>query len=571
MHGFIAQISLKENIQSFEFEWKPLFDFQSPHIKRTFIEQNVISEQFTSEKFLSEKLWLDTKDFFIVTEGLIINIDKLHKKYKTKNYEELIRTLSDNNESFFNEFRGNFVGFYWNKKNHSFIAFNNHTGTKKLFYYHSSDYLIFSTDLYTLSKSLENLHLKKTLDINASYLLLTSGFMQDNYTLIKEVKQITAGKYADCSNSLLSIKSYFNLEKIHDNNDSVDDIIKNLDDIFEKSIQMEYTFEKKYHYTPLTTLSGGLDSRMVALMANDQNYRNQVLFNFSVKGYADEVIAKEIANAYNMPLIQVSLTSDGLLAIDDVVAVNDGLTVYSAIGHVFEAIKGVSDTQIGIVHTGILGDAILGSYLSKKKEVKPKITDGLFSTGLLSKAASILEKSISRYQNEELYKLYNRAFLGINTGFLYFDLIAETSSPFLNPDFISYAYSIPKKLKYRERIYIDWIKKRHPEYTRFVWESIGGKPNNNNLIRIIYRLKRAIMKRLPIKNMWRNNMTPEQFWYDENPMIKQYLDNYFSLHISDIAFEPKLINDMTQLYYDGNITEKTQVLTLLSAYKLLFK
>lgn len=571
MHGFIAQISLTENIQSFEFEWKPIFDFQSPHIKRTHIEQNVVSEQFTAEKFLSEKLWLNTKDFFIVTEGLIINIDKLHKKYKTGNYEELIRTLSDNNESFFNEFRGNFVGFYWNKMNHSFIAFNNHTGTKKLFYYHSSDYLIFSTDLFTLSKSLETLHIKKTLDIDASYLLLTSGFMHDDYTLIKEVKQIRAGEYALYNNQKLILKFYYHLKDIKENTDSKVKIIENLDTLFKDAIKSEFEFERKRKYRPLTTLSGGLDSRMVALIAHELNYNNQIFFNFCEKGYADEIIALDIAKSYHLPINQVHLSPQSLLSIDDVVKVNDGLNIYTGVSHVFEAIKTIKDEKVGIIHTGMIGDAVMGSFLSKTEEVKAKVSDSLFSEGLLHKTKKILEKSIAQYRNEELYKFYNRAFLGANTGFLYFNLIAESTSPFLNPDFISYAYSIPKKLKYKERVYIDWIKKRHPEYTRFVWESIGGKPTNNNLIRILYRLKRTTMKRLPIKNMWKNNMTPEQLWYDENPMVKQYLDNYFSLHISDIAFEPKLMNDMTQLYYDGNITEKTQVLTLLSAYKLLFK
>ncbi|MDO9633542.1 MAG: asparagine synthase-related protein [Paludibacter sp.] len=571
MHGFISIISLKKDILPIEFQWKPLFEFQPVHIKRNFTSGNFQTEQFTSEKFLSDKLWINNEDFFIVTDGLITNIDVLFKKHKVDDYESLIRIISTQDEDFFKQFTGNFVGFFYNKNNNYYTAFNNHTATKKLFYFSNEDYYIFSTDLYTLSKTLEKLEIKKTLDIEASYLLLTSGFMHDDYTLIKEVKQIRAGEYALFDQKKLHLRFYFHLKDIQENTDNEKVIIEKLDILFKEAIRSEFEFEKSRNYTPLTTLSGGLDSRMVALTAFDLNYRNQIMFNFSEKGYADEIIASEIAKSYHLPIFQVHLSPESLLAIDDVVQVNDGLNIYTGISHVLEALKKITDTQIGMIHTGMIGDAVLGSYLSSRQEVKSKISDGLFSNGLLNKAANIIEKSISKYRNEELYKFYNRAFLGINTGFLYFSLIAEASSPFLYPDFISYAHSIPKKFNYKEKIYIDWINKKHPEYASFTWESIGGKPTNNKIIRFIYRLKRAIIKRLPIKSIWKNNMNPEQLWYDENPKVKQYLDNYYSLNIADFITEPELMNDMVQLYDKGNITEKTQVLTLLAAYKLLFR
>lgn len=570
MHGFITLISLKNSFLPIEFQWKSLFSFQPIHIKRKVIHEKFQTEQFTSEKFLSDKLWIDNKDYFIVTDGLITNIDILCEKYNVNDYESLIKVITTKDEAFFKQFTGNFVGYFFNKHNSNCIAFNNHTATKKLFYFSNQDYLIFSTDLYTLSKTLEKLEIRRTLDIEASYLLLTSGFMHDDYTLIKEVKQVRAGEYALYNQKSLLLKFYFHLKDIKENSDSEDKIIEKLDILFKEAIKSEFEFEKSRKYKPLTTLSGGLDSRMVALIAHDLNYSNQIMFNFCEKGYADEIIAADIAKSYHLPINQVHLSPESLLAIDDVVMVNDGLNIYTGISHVFEALKNITETQIGIIHTGMIGDAVLGSFLSTTKEVKAKFSDSLFSKGLLNKTKKILEKSISHYRNEELYKFYNRAFLGANTGFLYFSLIAETSSPFLYPDFIAYAHSIPKKYNYKEKIYINWIKKTHTEYACFIWESIGGKPTNSKIIRLYYRLKRAIIKRLPIKSIWKNNMNPEQLWYDENQKVKQYLDNYFSLHISNLIIAPELMNDMIQLYEKGNITEKTQVLTLLAAYKLLF-
>jgi hypothetical protein len=124
---------------------------------------------------------------------------------------------------------------------------------------------------------------------------------------------------------------------------------------------------------------------------------------------------------------------------------------------------------------------------------------------------------------------------------------------------------------YKENIYIKWIKTLHPDIASFTWENIGGKPTNNRVLRKYYRYKRAIVKRLPIKTIWKNNMNPEQLWYDKNMDVRTTLDHYYTNHIDLLNDYTELRDDVIELYKSGNITEKTQALTLLSAYKLLFE
>lgn len=393
--------------------------------------------------------------------------------------------------------------------------------------------------------------------------------MHEDYTLLSEVKQIIAGEYGYLSDKKLNILSYYNLKNIEENKDPETQIIDKLDKLFKEALEIEFEFDKKHNLIPLTTLSGGLDSRMVALFAHDLEYTNQQLLNFSEKGYADEVIAKQIAQSYSMQLTQIPLSPKGLLAIDDVVKVNDGLTLYSGAGHAFEALRKLKFEQSGILHTGMIGDAVLGSFLSGNHYIRPAFTSGLYSIRLLSKAKKTLERSMLRYENEVLYKFYNRAFLGANNGFLYYDLTGESMSPFLYPAFLNYALSIPPKYCYKEHIYIKWIMSKHPEYAHFVWEAIGGKPTNNKSIRLFFRYKKAVLRRLPIHTMWKNNMNPEQLWYDNDSEVKTYLDNYYKDHIHLFEFNKELMTDMMTHYEKGGITEKTQVLTLLSAHKLL--
>ena len=568
MHGFSIIISTAEIKNFDEFKWKKPFEFQHDFILRKNKHTNLYVEQFTSLKFLSEKLWIDNDNFFIVTEGIITNLNELCEKYSFSDAESLLNYLI-NLDMFFNHFRGNFCGFVYNKIKQTYKVFNNQTGTKKLFCFTNSDVTAFGTDLYTLHEALKSLKIKTTPDIEAAYLLLSNGFMLGNLTLIRQIKQIRAGEYAEIKNYDLTIKTYFHLSGINKINSDKNKIVEKIETLFSKAIQREYDIDTRHGKTSLSTLSGGLDSRMTTLTAFKKGYF-QELISFSEKGYADEIIAKQIAKIYRIKLQFYPLNPKGLCKIDDVVLVNDGLTLYSSASHVFDAFSKINSKNQGIVHTGMIGDAVFGSFLSAKTVKRPNPSMGIYAKGLYKKSYQIILKYLNEYKTEELYKFYTRAFSGANNGFLYYDLIGESLSPFLDVDFLTYVLSIPEKYRYKERIYIVWIKAKHPDASNFIWENIGCKPTNNTFIKFIFRLKRAIVKRLPIQTMWKNNMTPEQLWYNQDKEVRNYLDNYFENNIQRVDFNSELRNDLTKLYNEGNITEKTQVLTLLAAYKLHF-
>jgi len=571
MNGFFALINKRKNNRKTHIKWKRPFDFEPPFINKKNTSENYHIEQNTSLKFKNDKLWIDTDDFLCVSEGIIHNLIDLCKQNNCKDSTELIcKYYKENNPTFFNQFEGNFSGIFHDKRYNSWVAFNNKTGMKKVFYYQDADYLIYSSDLKLICQWLNDSNITYSLNVESAYLLLTSGFMHEDMTLINEVNQLRAGEYCVYNDDKLTINSYFNLKNILVTNDTKQTIIETLDSLFKNAIRLEFDKDNEYNYKHLTTLSGGLDSRMTALMAHKMGYEQQVFLNFSEKGYADEIIANEIAKSYQLELLQFELNAQSLVNIDQVVSVNNGLTVYTACSHVFSILDKIKTTSFGLIHTGMIGDAVMGSFVSGTQDTKPKISDGLYSKSLLKKTESILQKTISNYPTEELYKFYNRAFMGANNGCQYLDLIGETSSPFLNSSFLSYAYSIPRKYKYKENIYIDWIKTLHPDIASFTWEGIGGKPTNNEYLRQFYRYKRAIIKRLPIKTMWKNTMSPEQIWYDQHADVRLTLDKYFDENIHFLDSFSELRADVLELFKTGNITEKTQAITLLSACKLHF-
>lgn len=568
MLGFAVVISKKNEKFDANFIWKPLFDFQPEHVVRSKNIANVCVEQNTANRFLAEKLWIENDDFFIGTEGVVTNFHELCEKYTVANYEDLIAKMCVKN-NFFNEFTGNFAGYIFLKEANKHILFNNHSASKKVFYFDNENYSVFSTDLYTLSKKLNDLKITKSLNIEAAYLSLTSGFMHENLTLIHEVKQLRAGEFLSIENNALAITNfYFHLNNVSQNSETKQDIIEKLDQKFNRAINLEFSLDVKYNCASFSTLSGGLDSRMTTLVALRNGFSNIHCVCFCEKNYADEIIARKIAQKNNLPLQNYNLTAFGLTAIDDVVKINDGLTFYSGAGHSFEALQNYNLQNAGFLHTGMIGDGIVGSSVRSEKLQAMQLP----TTGLFAKVKPMIEKTLQNYESEELYLIYNRLFLGENNGFLFYDLVGESSSPFLEPDFMTYALSIPRKWRFKRRIYIDWICSKYPEIANFTWETIGGKPTNNELLRQFYRYKRAAIKRTPfVKTMWKNGMNPEQLWYDKTPEVKRYLDIYFEENIHRAEQYGELKIDLQTLYCSGNITEKTQVLTLLAALQLLFE
>lgn len=572
MLGFITIISNQKLKNPIPISWKEKFYFQSDHVNRRMSDVTFQLEQQTSSKFLSEKLWINNADYVFVIEGVILNLQQLAVQHGFTDPEQLLYHLYLKDNEFFKSFEGNFAGVFFDKRAKKWLIFNNQTATQKLYYYETKNYLVVSTDLFTLCKAAKSLGLSVTVDETAAYLLLSNGYMLDNLTLINNVKQVRAGEFLEYKNQTLVSRFYFHLQNFFPNNDNIKTIIETLDEKFRKAVKLEFDLDMKYNYRSISTMSGGLDSRMSALIGYKEGFYNQTFFNFSEKGYADEVIANLVAKEYNFEIESIHLDAHSLIDFDQNISVNDGQNTFTNCSHVFYAIRHLNVSKnMGSLHTGMIGDAVMGSFLSNNQGGKVKPSHGVYVNNInFPISRDYVNELIKKYPNEEIYKFYGRAFVGANNGFLFFNLLGESFSPFLNTDFLSYAFSIPTQYKFKERIYIDWIKEKHPDIASFIWENIGGKPTNNELLRKAYRVKRALIKRLPLKSMWKHNMSPEQVWYNNNKLIQKKFGQYFYENLPLLEFNPKLMQDTRILFENSTkVNAKAECITLVGAVKLL--
>ncbi|MCF6147993.1 MAG: asparagine synthase [Candidatus Kuenenia sp.] len=532
---------------------------------------NAFIQKYTCPKFLKDKVFSEKEGIFIAIDGYILNFKILKNKYVANDYFETIKKMYECcGDEFFNEFRGEFSGVLYDKIKNKWLVFTSHTGSKPVFYYKSDELIIFSSEVKVICQILRKHNSDYSLDELGAYFLLTYGFMIEDFTLINEAKKLKPGNYLKIEDGKFLCAQYHRFGTVDYRHDSKKKIIDTLDELFINAVKSEYEKDLEYGYKHIATLSGGLDTRMNVMTANKLGYRDILNITFAQSNYYDERISKKIATDLGYEYLFCSLdTGNYLKDIESPVLCNDGLVLYSGSAHLLASIRKINFERYGLVHTGMLGDAILGSYLTKPAPVKPVAQMGTYSEYLMKAVVPKIETEVDRYLTEDVFKLYNRGFNGILNGNWTIGQFTECVSPFLDVDFIEYCLSIPPSLRYKQRIYLEWMITKHPTYTKYIWESTKLRPSTNRILPFILK----VLHRSYIKVTGRTDllsMYPFQYWYDTNSNLRSFVENYFKENIALLDDHGDLKKDCESLFNSGTMIEKTQVMTLLEAVKLYF-
>lgn len=532
-------------------------------------QDNLIFKNFSFnylkfEKFENDKIFKENNDYIIGIDGVVLNLQQLKNQYAISDYFKLIIQLfNKENIGFISKLKGEFSGFIFNKKTEVLCVFNNKTATKQVFYSKFNDFIIISPTIKNIIHFKRELGLNSLLNQNATYNLLTFGGMLENNTLVKSIYKLGAGEYLkiDKELKLYSYSSFNNIDySINNKNKAID----GLNELFISALKLEYNKDLEYKYNHLATLSGGLDSRMTVMISNKLGYKNDT-FCFSQSGYLDEMIATEISKKLELEYRFIPLnTGEHLTNLTNMVAVNNGLQFFTGSAHFDFSVNKLNLSSFGLIHTGQIGDGILGGFVTKEKEIFSK----LISDKLLNKI-NIDKSNIDKYKNEEVYKLYQRAFNLTNFGsFVIESHQTYLTSPFLDSDFIEFALSINPKLKYNQNIYLQWIAKYHPEIADYKWERTGFKPNKIWKTKFSRYTKKLIKEYYNLTNQSEKfTMTPSNYWFKNNIQIKQFYNSFFENNIGLVENDTNLKKDLIFLFKQGNTTEKAMVLTVLEIVK----
>ena len=528
-----------------------------------------------TENFLKDKIFKNDHDFFCCTDGIFLNASKLIKENRADDLFGLIKFLYNQNKLEFPlQFRGDFSGVIYDKKQELWLIFNNHIGSKPVFYFYDENkkIFIFGCEFKMVLNGLKAIGIIPTLNEIGAYFLLTFGYMIGDETLVKEIKKLPPGSILKYQNGKININQYYKLNNTPYIEAQDEEIIEELHKRFSEAIEAEYGKDSEYGYNHIATLSGGLDSRQNVCYAKKLGISNLLTICFSQSNYLDEQISKKIASDWNYNYLFSSLDNGNYLKdIDTHVLVNDGLCFYAGAAHVYSMLRFINWTSFGLLHTGQIGDLIMGSYLEKPMHqdineftIKKVAT----STKLMKRIPDeVLLNLNKKYSNNEIFAFYERCINGVFNGYRVIEQFSEYSSPFLYLDFLEYAIRIHPKKRYKEAIYIKWIQEKAPEAKKYIWEKTGFPIGTPGGVIFIFKTLKMIKNKIfgPSKN---DSMNPFDYWYKYNPELRIIFEEYFNKHISLLDNYPQLKKDVNYLFQEGNTIEKTQVLTLLAAIKL---
>ena len=154
---------------------------------------------------------------------------------------------------------------------------------------------------------------------------------------------------------------------------------------------------------------------MTSWIANELGYENIVNFTFSQTNSKDEIIARDIAKKLNHEWIFKSRDGGNfLLQSRKILDINFGLSATSGLSHGKSCYDLLNLDKFGVVHSGQIGDVVIGTFFEKKKRIDYKKGDGANSKKLIEKIAN--SPVSQNYDNQEIFKFYHRCFNSENQG-----------------------------------------------------------------------------------------------------------------------------------------------------------
>lgn len=515
----------------------------------------------------------ETPELIIGLEGAVLNLSTLRKEYGQNTTIGLIEYLwKKQHTSFPDVLYGDFTLFVFDKNHQKLHFFTNQTGTNQVFYIVNGTQMIISSNIFMLQGIAKRSTIPLSLNVSALYAMMTFGGMLHNDSPLEGIKRLLAGERLSFSTQEgMKVSNYHDYNAILYQQRSEKETLNTLDELFMSALQQEYQKDLEHHKKHIATLSGGLDSRMNVMLAHQQGFQIDKAFCFSEKEYLDVTIANQITTDLNIPFQFVPLNGDYAAHIEENTKTANGCVFYLGSAHFAQALPQVAQPEHGLIHTGQMGDGVLGGFNSRPERMEATLSSKTIYSGFMDRIDADYKDVANQYSNEETFKLYNRAFNMVNFGSLVCRKHSFLVSPFMHPAFIDFCLSIPPKDKYRQAIYLKWMMQKHAETTKYTWENLLVKPD------ALWKLDWGYYK-LRFKNAWykkvigtdrHTTMNPFQYWMSRSPQTVVALHTYFRDHIDLLDVDPQLKRDSLHLFTSGNMIQKAAVLTNIAFIKVL--
>jgi asparagine synthase (glutamine-hydrolysing) len=554
MHNFYAHIYRKKFTEN-------------PDASKSIMIQSATIE--SSDVLTGDSFVFENDEYYVLFDGIIFNLSSLMNAYSARTIGELFILLNEMlGDGFAKVLNGNFRGVIVIKKFCRACIFTDKKASKPIFYFLDDDEIHFAGSFDLLIKNLHQKGIKTYLDETAATMLLLIGYLLEDYTLADCIKKLVPG----CAlfwelDGKMEIKRYHQFTSGVKVELSQDDIINSLDNLFASAIRLEYSKDIELARSHLCTLSGGLDSRSVAVVSTLAGYKS-VFLTLSDSGYLDDVYARKISRILGSEYLFHSLDpGDYLASIEDSIIANGGAISYTGSAHLRYVLKRINTNSFGVLHTGLLGDAVLGSYLGSPK-IRKATMERIYPGVKFFNIEKIIGSTMEKYESEELFKLYQRGFNAVNNGYFSTNDIMPISSPFLEDDFLAFALSIPENLRYQEKIYRRWITKTYPIVNRVNWERTGLPPRFSPRFRFLTKGIKFVVATIKGNSRLNTSMNPEEYYLKSNPTLRNSIMDYLNCYTELLDNKSNLKITFSSDGFLKSFNNQANLITLIGAKKL---
>jgi asparagine synthase (glutamine-hydrolysing) len=207
----------------------------------------------------------------------------------TSDTEVLLYAYIIYKEKCLSKLNGFFAFAVYDEQENSLFLARDRYGIKPLYYYSDEDKFLFSSDMHSLLA----FGIEKELDKESLLTYLQLNYTPAPKTMIKGVKMMEPGQYAQIKDNKLEIKTYYQIsyksQELYPNHDSYEQQQQRLRNLMEESVKDRLTSD-----VPVGTfLSGGIDSSIISGIAKKHK---DDLHTFSI-GYKDEPFFDETSYA----------------------------------------------------------------------------------------------------------------------------------------------------------------------------------------------------------------------------------------------------------------------------------
>lgn len=524
-------------------------------------------------KFPEDQIFLEDNQKVSFLNGYVHN-KKDYMEETSKSWPEAFTdALQEDTMETLKRLRGGFCGYFFNKQEGMLVAYVDQIAVKALYYYIDGDRWILSDHMDYMVEVLNKNGISFDFNPMAAKYMLTYAYMIDDSTFVKQIHRLLPGKYLQVKDGQAVITRYHfikNTEIAMTEKDAVERI----DASFREAIRREFEKDREYGYRHLVDLSGGLDSRMVSWVAHDMGYTDQVNVTYCQAGYRDEAISKQIALYLGHEYVFKPLDDiQWMYDLEKTTSQNNGAALYMGITGGRRMLSMLRTEQFGIEHTGLIGGSAIGTFYHDKEFSYGKPVFGMNAySGRLKYQFD--EEILKEYPCQEMFAIYTRGMLGAESSYIIRQHFVETASPFMDVDFLDTIFSVPFEYRNYHHIYLKWMKEKYPEATEFGWEKWGGIKPKESLI-FVRKMKttqrllwQGICSVLHINN--RDIMNPVDYWYYKDKAVQKYLTEFYDSVIENTVLDKSLREDISLMFRDGEVWEKSMALTVLAMVKKYF-